>query len=238
MPKPSSKTKCQCLSSRYHVPRFNEIPPALLNLSAECISALRPFDLDCGTYKRQKHGYRVKTGMIQLHVSPKSVTRKIRDLVDVNDRWKCRIAYDYLINSNASSYSHFIELRQEILKDHAHINCFDFSATIGIECALCPNIYPFTAWCESAISGKETRLSSQKSFCTKVFSEITDYALQYDLLHAHDLHMLMWLKDITKAQHQYLHADIPHSHPELAFLVHKLQPSDKKSQCLKLQDQE
>ena len=52
------------------------------------------------------------------------------------------------------------------------------------------------------------------------------------------LHMLIWLKDITKAQHQYLRADIPHSHPELAFLVHKLQPSDKKSHCLKLHDQE
>lgn len=49
------------------------------------------------------------------------------------------------------------------------------------------------------------------------------------------LHMLIWLKNITKAQHHLLHADIPRSNPELAFLVHKLQPSDKKSHCLNLQ---
>ena len=182
MPKPSHRNKCECLSLRYHVPRFSDIPPALLNLSQECISALRPFHLDCGVYKRQKHGYRVKTGVIQLHVSPKSVSSKIRELPDSSDRTKCRIAYDYLMNSHQSRYSHFIESQEQILQDRAHLNCFDFSATVGIECTLWPNIYPFTTWCESAISGKETRLSSKKSFSTKVFSEITDYALHYDLL--------------------------------------------------------
>ena len=49
------------------------------------------------------------------------------------------------------------------------------------------------------------------------------------------LHMLVWLKDIRRAQHQFFRADIPRSHPDLAFLVHKLQPSDKKSHCLNLQ---
>ena len=52
------------------------------------------------------------------------------------------------------------------------------------------------------------------------------------------LHMLVWLKNITKAQHHLVRADIPRSNPELAFLVHKLQPSDKKSHCLNLQYEE
>ena len=52
------------------------------------------------------------------------------------------------------------------------------------------------------------------------------------------LHLLVWLKDITKAQHEFLQADIPQSHPHLAFLVNKLQPSDKKSHCLNLQYEE
>jgi hypothetical protein len=359
----------------------NEIPTAVLNLSAQCIRALRPFDIDCGAYKRQTHGYRVKTGMLQLHVSQKSVLNKIRDLPDSEDRRKCRVACEYLMNSHDSSYSHFIELRQQIVEGEAMFNTFDFSTTIGIECALWPNIYPFTNWCESTICGKEARLSSKRAFSTKVFSEVTDYVLHYELLQwqydralykvvsgainsarvsncsparaldtkpfsptywqwqhrylldaveqfglpdafitispyewsfpfakwvscamqstgmgptqlagyqtfniAHTLeqvvrgyicgstsqkwtqhlfsynriatqknvktffyrfefqergtlhlHMLVWLKDITKAQHQVLRADIPHSHPELAFLVHKLQPSDKKSHCLNLQ---
>ena len=49
------------------------------------------------------------------------------------------------------------------------------------------------------------------------------------------LHMLVWLKDIRHAQHQFIRADIPRTHPNLAFLVHKLQPSDKRSHCLNLQ---
>ena len=43
------------------------------------------------------------------------------------------------------------------------------------------------------------------------------------------LHMLVWLEDIRRTQHQFLRAEIPRSHPDLAFLVHQLQPSDKKS---------
>ena len=49
------------------------------------------------------------------------------------------------------------------------------------------------------------------------------------------LHMLVWLKDIRRTQHQFFRVDIPRSHPDLVFLVHKLQPSDKKSHCLNLQ---
>ena len=120
--------------------------------------------------------------MVELHVSEKSVLNKIRDLSDSEDRKKCRIAYDYLINSQHSIYCHFIQLRQQIVEGEILFNCFDFSATIGIECALWPNIYPFTNWCESTICGSEARLSSRRAFSTKVFSEITDYALHYELL--------------------------------------------------------
>ena len=51
------------------------------------------------------------------------------------------------------------------------------------------------------------------------------------------LHMLVWLKDIRKIQHQHIRADIPFENPDLAYYVHKLQPSDKKSNCLNLQAQ-
>ena len=53
---------------------------------------------------------------------------------------------------------------------------------VGLECALWPNLYPRTNWCESAISGSDSRLSSKMSFINKVFLEIADYALHFDLL--------------------------------------------------------
>ena len=170
------------MTQRYIVPRFKDIPQELLNLSPQCVHALRPFHIDCGFYKRQAHGYRVKTGMTKLSPSDKSVEEKIRDLPDRSDRQKCRIAYNYLITSIHSSYSHFVKLREEIVESQATFNCFDFSLTAGIECALWPNLYPFTNWCESTLCGKDTRLSSKIAFCTKLFSEIVDYGLHFELL--------------------------------------------------------
>ena len=49
--------------------------------------------------------------------------------------------------------------------------------------------------------------------------------------------MLVWLKNTTKTQHQYFCADIPRDQPDLAFLVHKLQKSDKRSPCLIIQSE-
>ena len=178
----SKRTKCQCLTERYIVPAIDNIPKELLNLSIHCVNALRPFHINCGVYKRQAHGYRVKTGMMELFPSPTSVADKIRNLPDRCDRQKCRIAYNYLIASNHSSYSHFVHLREELLQNQHTFNCFDFEITAGIECALWPNLYPFTSWCESTICGKDSRQSSKIAFCTKLFSEIVDYGLHFDLL--------------------------------------------------------
>ena len=40
------------------------------------------------------------------------------------------------------------------------------------------------------------------------------------------IHLLIWLKDITKTQHQFIRADIPRTNPQLAFLAYKLQKSE------------
>ena len=52
------------------------------------------------------------------------------------------------------------------------------------------------------------------------------------------MHLLIWLKDITKIQHQLIRADIPNDNPDLSYLVNKYQQSDKPSHSLKLQTEE
>ena len=61
------------------------------------------------------------------------------------------------------------------------------------------------------------------------------YRFEYQERGTVHLHMLVWLKNIRRTQHKFFCADIPCSHLDQAFLVHKLQPSDKKSHCLNLQ---
>ena len=70
-PKTSIRNKCKCRKERYEVPQHADIPKQLLNLSPECIHALRPFEIDCGIYQRQSHSYRVTTAMTQLKTSDK-----------------------------------------------------------------------------------------------------------------------------------------------------------------------
>lgn len=51
--------------------------------------------------------------------------------------------------------------------------------TVDTEYTLWPNLCPFTNWCESYLTGHESRPSCKISFHVKVSSEVIDY----DLLH-------------------------------------------------------
>ena len=52
------------------------------------------------------------------------------------------------------------------------------------------------------------------------------------------LHLLIWLKDITKIQHKLIRADLPDDNPDLSFLASNYQQSDKPSSSLRLQETE
>lgn len=97
-------------------------------------------------------------------------------------RSRCTHAYAFLINSPDSKYAYYISLREKLISENKQLNVFNIGETVGIECALWPNMYPRSDWCETAISGCDSKLSSKVSFVTKVFSEIADYALHFDLL--------------------------------------------------------
>ena len=50
------------------------------------------------------------------------------------------------------------------------------------------------------------------------------------------MHMLVWLKDLSKIQLPRVRADIPAENEEMAFRVYKCQKSDKPSHCLQVQE--
>ena len=115
------------------------------------------------------------------------------ELTDANRKLRCQNAYDYLMASDVSSYSHFVQWRDKCIAESSSLNDFNFKETEAIECALWPNLCPFTAWCDSKISGSSSRLSSKVSFNFKLFSEILDYSLRYDLLHL----LLPWTLNVS-----------------------------------------
>ena len=141
--------------------------------------------MDCSVNERESHGYHVKTGMTALRACNIPMDQKIESIVNASDCQKCLHPYQYLLNSEDSCYSHFVLLCEQLLRNSTLLSPFDLDKMKGIECALWPNLNPYTDWCESMISGATMRQSTKISFYAKVYSEIPDYALQFDLLQLH-----------------------------------------------------
>ena len=174
---------CSCANRRYVTPRYDQIPDELKNLTAEEIQALRPLDVHTGDYHRAQNGYRRKGGMFRLSWSKISVQQKIDEL-DTPSRTRCQTAYDFLMDSDESSYKVFVDKRD---RQHqtTRFNLYDYDQRQGVECCIWPHLYPFTSWCETTLDGRASRLSSKISFMTKVKSEIADYGIIHELLHFH-----------------------------------------------------
>ena len=153
----------------------------MLSLTVDDINILRPFYLFLEKYERATHGYQVKCCPIKLRPSEQSVEAKIDVLTYPIRKQCCQNAYCYLITSKDSTYSHFVELRDSCIAQNTTLNLFNFKQTGAIECAHWPNLYPYTAWCESAISHGGSRLSRKVSFNAKLPSEVVDYALHFEL---------------------------------------------------------
>ena len=170
---PLKTTKnCICSENRYIVPLPSLIPEQLIDLSHHDVCILRPLDLHTGEYERQRFGYRQKNGKCHVTWSKLSVEGKINSMSDSKNKAKCLRAYN----------SSFVCKRQSSLSHNSKINLYEMKDIAGIECALWPNLYPFTDWCDTVHDGTDTRLSQKVSFLTKVKSCILDYSLSYELL--------------------------------------------------------
>ncbi len=126
-----------------------------------------------------QYGYRKKTCTLRLTCSVIPVQDKIANLPSLEDRRICMEAYTYLINSPSSSYKEFLNKRDNLFELRKEPNIFDVYTWAGIECALWPNLYPFTSWSESIQEGGESRKSSKISCMAKCLSPIIDYSHNY-----------------------------------------------------------
>lgn len=151
---------------------------------------LRPFTVHVGDYVKKANGYRQKTNLFRLTWSTDTISQKIDALADENFRQRCFSAYNFLMANNDSAYKHFVELRETAVCEQKKFNVYDFTKNVGIECALWPNLYPSLEFCKSLLNGKDNRASTKVAFMTKVFSQVCDYATNYELL---QFHYDLWL---------------------------------------------
>ena len=87
--------------------------------------------------------------------------------------------------NNESRYKDFVNNREHAIANNYRFNFYDHNQRQGIECALWPNLYPYSTWCESILDGRQNRVSSKVSYMIKGNSEIADYSMNHELLHFH-----------------------------------------------------
>ena len=168
------------------VPKVDDVPEPLRNLSRDVAMALHPLDVDCGPYRRGDHGYRVHAALMRFSWSTQSVTSKIAELPSGSMRKQARKAHKFLMGADTSEYRTFAEKHDKFPQatpEEAKLP-LQFIETPGIECALWPDLYFHSDLCEESDREEEEeedgppqgRHSAQRSFLRKILGPITDYA--------------------------------------------------------------
>ena len=117
---PQHLCKLRCGKSTVYIPKLEDIPKKLRNLSASALLALSPLEIDVGNEVRAKEGgYRHKQGMIRFLWHATSAEDRIKQLVDKEERRSARKAHQFLIDKNRSSvYQDFHKMHLEFLEEH------------------------------------------------------------------------------------------------------------------------
>ena len=117
---PQHLCKLRCGKSTVYIPKLEDIPKKLRNLSAEALLALSPLEIDVGNEVRAKEGgYRHKQGMIRFYWHATSAEDRIEQLVDKEERRSARKAHQFLIDKNRSSvYQDFHQMHLEFLEKY------------------------------------------------------------------------------------------------------------------------
>ena len=137
-------------------------------MSDNVLWALRPLEPDVGQVACAKHGYRVHTDMIRFWWRPDTVWQQILQLDTEEERQTAVAAYQYLTNSEDSSYKKFVDMHKKFLRKHrnqldndAEHRCLQLPRRAleeeGLECAVWPHLYPRTNMCETCIRQQDTR---------------------------------------------------------------------------------
>ena len=182
--------KCTCANKVYINPCVEKFPNVLKGLSHDEIIVLRPFNIHFGDYVKKQYGYRQKTNLFRLTWSEQTVLEKIHSLDDAESKNRCISAYEFLMSHEESAYAKFVNVIETSFEESKRFNVYDFTQNVGVECALWPNLYPNFSFCETSLSGQESRVNSKIAFMTKVFSQISDYGTSFELL---QIHYDIWL---------------------------------------------
>ena len=148
-----SEKACTACRHGEYVPQPDDIPQQLRHLKLRVLRALRPLDIDTGTFQRAQYGY---SSMVTFAWASQPVEDKIAALRKRKDRASARAALEYLLGSDTSSYKSFYDRHHAYLQRHGSEMPEKqrklpllFLEEEGLEGALWPHLYWRRDLCET-----------------------------------------------------------------------------------------
>jgi len=141
-------------------------------LKPKVLEALRPSEMDLGTFEQVPNGYRVHTAMISFAWKEVNVATAVEALPKHKDRKAGREALDFLLESADSLYKDIVDKHMAFLAKHGasadlklRKRPLRFIETEGLECSLWPHLYWHRNLCETVAR------ASHESRCKPVVSK-------------------------------------------------------------------
>lgn len=159
----------QCTACKHgeYVPQPEDVPPPLRNLKPKVLEALRPLEMDLGSFERVPNGYRIHTAMIAFAWKEQDVATAVEGLPKHKDRKAGREALDFLLESQDSMYKDIVDQHMAFLEKHGpgadvklRRRALRFIETEGLECSLWPQLYWHRNLCETV--GRASHEARQK----------------------------------------------------------------------------
>lgn len=147
-----------CQKGLHWIPHPNDIPEVLHGFSLDMRFALRPVELHQGDIERGTNlGYRHTTRPSRLSWSAVPVETKINRLTGVQHH-KAQKAFQYLMSQPLSAYSYWVNKHRRWLRHQRGDKNWGYSGltAVSIECALWPDLYCWTVWCERQYTTEES----------------------------------------------------------------------------------
>jgi len=144
-----SKNQCWCCKAKrkHWVPRLDDVPEPLRNLSQATAESLAPVQIDTGVEVRswQSKGYRAHMGMIRFSWYSSSVQSALRALSPAEQE-KGNAALEWLVENNVH-YRHFLQEHADFLRKYPQSTDKDrrrwlrFIERPGVETAVWPHLF-------------------------------------------------------------------------------------------------
>ena len=170
----------------YRSPRPAEVPKSLRKLTERCRDALRPFDIYRGQESRAPQGYFVHADMIRFAFKTHSVEQQIANLPSRKERRRARRAFRWLMQQDTSAYRDFVDLHRAFLQRRDTEATSEaamprtarlpvsFLETVGLECAVWPDLYWRTNMTETFARSQDVRRQHETTGAAGEQGENTD----------------------------------------------------------------